>query len=91
MSELVRQLCPNPPKAIRIAPDGGHEIKLGGDTGEGCGGAIPPRCPRHGRGHGETEVSNPRHPIIMDLPTMAKRERDEARFTHNETVAPQLV
>jgi hypothetical protein len=49
-------LCPDPPDAIGIAPYGGHEIKLGGNTGEGCGGAIPPRGPRHGRGHGETEL-----------------------------------
>jgi len=34
-SHLVRQMCPNPPDAIGIAPYGGHEIKLGGDTGEG--------------------------------------------------------
>jgi hypothetical protein len=68
VSHLVRQMCPNPPDAARIAPGSGHEIKLGGDTGEGCGGAIPPRSPRHGRGDGETEVSNPRHPITMDLP-----------------------
>jgi hypothetical protein len=34
LSELVRQLCPDPPNAMRIALHGGHEIELGGDTGE---------------------------------------------------------
>jgi hypothetical protein len=77
-SHLVRQMCPNPPDADRIAPVSGHEIKLGGDTGEGCGGAIPPRCPRHGRGHGETVLSNLRHPINIYTPTMAKRCGNEA-------------
>jgi hypothetical protein len=33
VSSLVRQRCPNPPEAMRIAPHGGHEINLGGDTG----------------------------------------------------------
>jgi hypothetical protein len=36
-SELVRQLRPNPTKLVGIASYEGHEIKLGGDTGEGCG------------------------------------------------------
>jgi hypothetical protein len=27
-------MCPYPPDVIGIAPYGGHEIKLGGDTGE---------------------------------------------------------
>jgi hypothetical protein len=72
-SRLVRQMCPNPPDGIRIAPDHGHEIKLGGDTGEGCGRAIRPRSPRHGRCYGETELSNPRHPISIGTPTMARR------------------
>src|SRR5687768_3829433 len=79
VSRLVRQTCPNPPNARRIAPHSGHEIKLGGDTGEGCGGAIPPKGPRHGRGHGETDLSNLRHPISMDTPiTMAKGCGNEA-------------
>src|SRR5918995_829618 len=60
-------MCPNPPDALRITPESGHEIKLGGDTGEGCGRALLPRSPRHGRCYGETEMSNPRHPIITDL------------------------
>ena len=78
-SRLVRQACPNPPEAARIAPGGGHEIKLDGDTGEGCGGAIPPRGPRHGRCYGETVLSNPRHPITYDTPiTMAKGCGDKA-------------
>jgi len=34
-----------PPEAVRIAPDRWHEIKLGGDTGEGCGGAITTKMP----------------------------------------------
>ena len=71
-------MCPNPPKVRRISPQDGHEIKLGGDTDEGGGGAIPPRGPRHGCGYGETEWSNPRHPIIMDTPTMAQRCGSEA-------------
>ncbi len=63
----------NPPKAGQIARPSGHENKLGGDTGEGCGRAIRPTGPRHGRSYGETEVSNPRYPIIHDAPiTMAK-------------------
>ena len=33
-SRVVRQTGPHPPTALRIAPDGGHAIKLGGDTGE---------------------------------------------------------
>jgi hypothetical protein len=47
-SRVVRQACPAPPEAMRIAPHGGHESKLGGDMGEGGGGATPPRSPRHG-------------------------------------------
>jgi hypothetical protein len=49
-----------------------------GDTGEGCGEATPPRSPRHGRCYGETELPNPRHPISMDTPTMARRCGNEA-------------
>ena len=80
VSELVRQLCPDPPEAVRIAPHSGHEIKLGGDTGEGCGRAILPRGPRHGRCYGETGMSNPRHPIRHDTPiTIAKGCGNEMR------------
>jgi hypothetical protein len=71
-------MCPDPPEAIRIALGRGHETKLGGDTGEGCGGAIPPRSPRHGRCYGETVMSNPRHPINISTPTMARRCGNEA-------------
>jgi hypothetical protein len=77
-SRLGRQTYPNPPDALRIALQSGHEIKRGGDMGEGCGRAIRPRGPRHGRGDGETEMSNPRHPISMYTPTMARRCGNEA-------------
>jgi hypothetical protein len=82
-------MCPNPPEAVRIALHSGHEIKLGGDTGEGCGGAIPPRCPRHGRGHGETGLSNLRHPITHDTPiTMAKGCGNEADADDSRSTCP---
>ena len=29
-----KQPCPNPPEAFGIATEGGHENKLGGETGE---------------------------------------------------------
>jgi hypothetical protein len=48
-SRLIRQPCPYPSEAVRIAPYRVHEIKLGGDMGEWCGGATPPRSQRHGR------------------------------------------
>jgi hypothetical protein len=41
VSELVRQLCPYPPDAVRIAPDGGHEIKLVGTRASGAGEPYP--------------------------------------------------
>jgi hypothetical protein len=34
VSEPVRRLCPHPPDARGIAPDGGHESKRGGKPGE---------------------------------------------------------
>src|SRR5882724_1004657 len=45
VSRLVRPACPNPSNAIRIAPDGGHEIKPGGGHGRGVRASHTPKMP----------------------------------------------
>jgi hypothetical protein len=74
---LVRQACPYPPDATRIALDSRHEIKLVGKRARGAG--EPYAQEAHVTDAARVRLmSNPRHPIIIGLPTVAKREGDEA-------------